>query len=140
LNIIERLKTFLNLPAAETPREGKLIYVYLPEVLEPERREAQYGQALDAELRLSGLGRVSGGGTMMSAETADGSSEVLYVGVDVDAYDVTRARALLRLHLPPLGCPPGTRLQYEDFGRALQDEYDGSLWMLAQPQIHADQD
>lgn len=102
--------------------------------------QREYEGPLNAELKLSGLGWVSGGGTMQSAERADGSREILHIGVDVDALDVAGARALLRSHLPELGCPMGTRLEYEELGRDLQDEYDGKAWILAQPQRLVDRE
>jgi len=117
--------------------EGRLIYVYLPESLDPEQRAARYGGPLDAELRLSGLGWVSGGGSLLGAERPDGSRDIVHIGVDVEAFDVSRVRELLRTHLPQLGCPAGTRLQYEDLGQDLQDEYDGGLWELARPRSAA---
>ncbi len=134
LNIVDSLKRLLSRPTPEPSGEGQLVYVYLPESLEPEQRAARYEHPLEAELQLSGLGWVSGGGSLLSSERADGSREILHVGVDVDALDVPRVRDLLRTHLPQLGCPAGTRLQYEELGQDLQDEFDGSLWILAQPQ------
>lgn len=139
MNIIDRLKGLIwPVGEIEPPQEGQLIYVYLPQALEPDERVVRYEAPLDAELRLSGLGWVSGGGTLQSAERADGSREILHVGVDVDALDVDYVRELLRSHLPELGCPPGTILQYEERGRALQDEYDGEAWALARPQQISD--
>ncbi len=140
LNIVDALKKLVSKPIPEPSGEGHLVYVYLPESLEPEQRAARYEDPLEAELKLSGLGWVSGGGALLSAERADGSREILHVGVDVDALDVSRVRDLLRTHLPQLGCPAGTCLQYEEFGQDLQDEYDGSLWVLARPQPVANQE
>ena len=48
--------------------------------------------------------------------------------IDVEATDVAGARALLRLHLPELGCPPGTLIQYDD----LEDRWDGERWQLGE--------
>jgi hypothetical protein len=84
---------------------------------------------IDAELRLAGLGCSEGGGTMLSVEDEDGESEILFCVCDVDATDVDGARALLRLHLPELGCPEGTLIQY---GENLEDRYDVNDWELAQ--------
>ena len=131
--MIDRLKALLGL-RREDPANTELIYVYLPELIEPEERHARYEAALDAELRLRSLGYVSGGGTLLSEAHEDGSRDILSAGVDVDATDVAAARALLRDELPSLGCPAGTQLMYEEGGRALFDEYDGAGWSLALPQ------
>jgi hypothetical protein len=114
-----------------------LIYVYLPEALEPEERTTRYEEPLEAELKLSGLGWISGGGSLLSAERADGSREILHVGMDLDALDVARVRDLLRFHLPELGCRAGTCVQYEELGQDLQDEFDGARWILGRPQPRA---
>ena len=133
MTIVDALKKLFTRLGAEPSGEAHLIYVYLPESLDPGQRRARYGDPLDAGLRLSGLGWVSGGGSLFGAERADGSCDIAHVGVDVDALDATRVRELLRAHLPQLGCPAGTHLQYEDLGQDLQDEYDGGVWKLAQP-------
>ncbi len=103
-----------------------LVFVILPGPIDPEAREQRFGAPLDAELRLAGLGLVSGGGTMVSE---DEEGTILFAGVDVDTSDVAGARQLLREHLPELGCPDGTRLE---FG-GLQDRFDGARWHLAEP-------
>jgi hypothetical protein len=103
------------------------IYIYLPEALEPEERGPRYGDWLDAELKLFGLGFVSGGGTLL-AEDEEGERAIISCGIDVDTSDVDAARALLREHLPDLGCPRGTELQYSE---ALCDHFDGRHWAMA---------
>ena len=104
------------------------VYVQLPGAIWPEDREALYGQPLDAELRLAGIGYISGGGTMQGAPDEAGNCPILFCGVDVDTIDVDAARGLLRDHLPELGCPPGTTIQWEDF----QDRFDGEHWHIAE--------
>ena len=111
-----------------------LIYILLPEPLQPLDRAARYEDALEAELGLAGLGFVSGGGSLLSEEKPDGTRDIRYCGIDVDAYDVHAVRALLRLHLPELGCPAGTQLHYrEETDTPLLDEYDGAEWRLGLP-------
>jgi hypothetical protein len=108
-----------------------LIYILLPEPLQPVDRGARYEDPLEAELGLAGLGYVSGGGSSLGREKPDGSRDIEYCGIDVDAYDVDAVRGLLRLHLPELGCPAGTQLHYRDKAdEPLQDEYDGAEWNL----------
>ena len=123
----------------EDPITTAFIYVLLPEPLPPFDRDARYGDPIDAELRLAGLGYVSGGGALLSAPAEDGSREIEYCGIDVEANDVDATRALLRLHLPELGCVAGTLLEYEADAE-LQDEYDGANWHLARPRPFAEPD
>jgi hypothetical protein len=104
--------------------------VIVPGDLDPFDRHYRFSIHIDAELRLAGLGCSVGGGTLMSEEDEDGESVILFCVCDVDATDIDGARALLRLHLPELGCPEGTLIQY---GGALEDRFDGNDWKLAQP-------
>jgi hypothetical protein len=113
----------------EEPLDTSYMMIVLPEDLDPMERHLRYSVSLDAELRLAGLGCSEGGATMLSQEDAHGRRAVLFTVVDVDATDVDRARALLRLHLPELGCPVGTLIQYDE----LEDRFDGARWLLAQP-------
>lgn len=68
--------------------ETELIYVLLPEAIDPDTRFERYEAPLDAELQLTGIGFVSGGGALMSAPKPDGSCDILYCGVDVDTTNV----------------------------------------------------
>src|SRR5258706_3556098 len=88
--------------ALACPRQAKIVF--------GEHNLAQ--TQIDAELRLMGLGCSLGGGTLFSDEDDDGESEILFSVCDVDATDVDGARALLRLHLPELGCTERTLIQY----------------------------
>ena len=126
--MIERFLDGLAAKMAE-PLDTRYMMIVLPEDIEPMERHLRYSVSLDAELRLAGLGCSEGGATMLSEEDEDGARDVLFTVVDVDATDVDRARALLRLHLPELGCPTGTLVQYDQ----LEDRWDGEHWMLAQP-------
>jgi len=112
------------------PDNAESMSVIVPGDLDPFDRHYRFSIHIDAELRLAGLGCSEGGGTLFSDEDEDGESEILFCVLDVDATDVDGARALLRLHLPELGCPDGTLVQY---GEDLEDRYDGKGWALAQP-------
>ena len=79
------------------------------------------------------LGEVSGGGTQLGEEKADGSRDIEYCGVDVDTTDVAAAREFLRTYLPTLGCPAGSRLEFQENGLNLRDEYDGTEWSIGMP-------
>ena len=114
----------------EDPDDVEYMMVVLPGDLDPFARHYRFSVHIDAELRLTGLGCSVGGGTLYSEEDEDGESEIMFCICDVDATDVDGARALLRWHLPELGCPEGTLIQS---GEALDDRFDGSDWALARP-------
>ena len=121
-------------PSESIDRPTFLIYILLPEPLQPLERGSRYEDPLEAELQLAGVGFVSGGGSSLGPEGADGSAEIEFCGVDVDAYDVDAALKLLRIHLLELGCVKGTQLQYRDeLDVPLLDEYDGGGWKLGLP-------
>jgi hypothetical protein len=135
MTIIEKLKALLvgsrNEQVEAEPTE--LIYIRLPEPLEPLDRGEKYEDPLDAELRLTKLGYVSGGGSSLGDEKPDGTREIEWCGIDVDTAHVDEARALLREILPELGCLKGTSLQFRKGDSPLQDMFDGSGWELDLP-------
>lgn len=133
MGIIDQLRALLQPKAPVEASATELIYVLLPESLQPLDRGARYEDPLEAELQLSGIGWISGGGSQLGEERDDGTRPIEFCGIDVDVTDVTAGRELLRLHLPELGCPAGTRLYYCEGDERLEDEYDGSAWILAQP-------
>jgi hypothetical protein len=114
----------------EDPDDAEYMVVLLPEYLDPLVRHYRYSMFLDAELRLAGLGCALGGSHLLGDEGEDEESEIVYSLLDVDAVDVDGVRALLRDHLPELGCLPGTLVQYGD---ELEDRYDGEIWHLGEP-------
>jgi hypothetical protein len=116
----------------EESRPTDFVYVMLPEDIEPDERNGRYEASLDAELQLAGVGFVSGGGTALSASDEDEEWTTEYCGVDVQAYDLAAARALLREHLPELGCVAGTQIQFGP-GQSRMDLFDGEGWTLDQP-------
>jgi hypothetical protein len=116
-----------------TEAETSLVYVLIPGSVQPVDRGAQYEDALEAELQLAELGCVSGGGSLLSDEKPDGSRDIMHCGIDIDAIDVEGVRALLRTHLPELGCPTGTQIHYDGDGElSYFDAFDGNSWSLAQ--------
>jgi len=132
MDIVQKLKGLL-VRKPPKPADTELIYVYLPGSVEPIDRGALFEDPLNEELQLKGLGEVSGGGTQLGEEKADGSCDIEFCGIDVDTTDVSGARELLREQLVLLGCPPGTQLHYREGGRPLQDAYDGRTWALGGP-------
>lgn len=112
------------------PDDCAFMTVLIPGDISPEERHHRFTVHLDAELRLAGLGCSEGGGTLYYDGEEEGDEpEICYCIMDVDATDVDSARALIRLHLPELGAPAGTMVQWDDF----EDRFDGLDWELAQP-------
>jgi hypothetical protein len=117
----------------EDPDDCTYMTVVVPGDIDPFQRHYRFSVHVDAELRLSGLGCSVGGGTLYyeadEDDEEDASSQIACCILDVDATNVDGARALLRLHLPELGAPEGTLVQY---GRR-EDRFDGRLWHLNEP-------
>jgi hypothetical protein len=136
MGFLDRLKALVA-GRPPTPQETALIFVRLPEPLQPIERGDRYEDPLDAELQLAELGCVSGGGSQLSDLQPDGSRLIEWCGVDVDATDVPRALQLLRRELPPLGCLAGTVLEYSLNEVELKDEFDGSGWTIGRLRAEA---
>lgn len=110
------------------PEDCTFMTVAVPGDIDPMERHQRFSVMIDAELRLAGLGCSEGGGTLYWEPEEDGEPEIAYAILDVDATDVDRARALLRRHMPELGAPAGTAVQYGDW----EDRFDGRRWHLHQ--------
>jgi hypothetical protein len=130
--VINKFKQMLGLSSKPPPLDTELIYIFFPEALQPLDRGDKYEDPLDAELSLSSLGYISGGGSSLSDEDDEGQRFVEACGVDVDTTDVSSALILLRHHLPVLGCLAGTELQYRIDDDPLLDRYDGTAWSIAE--------
>jgi hypothetical protein len=113
------------------PDDCTFMTVVIPGDIDPFERHYRFSVHVDAELRLTGLGCSVGGGTLYyePEEEEEEELEIAYCILDVDAVDVDGTRALLRLHLPELGAPEGTLVQ---FGQR-EDRFDGGLWHLNEP-------
>ncbi len=124
--MIERFLTGLDAMLRE-PADTDYVAVVFPGDLDPFERHYRYGIHIDAELRLAGLG-TSGGGSSVDALGEDGEWRTGYVILDTDLTDLDAGRELLRLHLPQLGCPPGTLIQFGD----REDRWDGERWHIGE--------
>ncbi|MCW3846706.1 hypothetical protein OF829_05605 [Sphingomonas sp. LB-2] len=108
--------------------------ILLPGDFDPFERHKRFTLHIDAELRMTGLGS-AGGGSSISARDVDEDDEdegdgweVIYSIIDADVTDLDAGRALIRLHLAELGCPPGTLVQFGEH----EDRWDGECWHLAE--------
>jgi len=117
----------------EEPVDYQCMWVAMPGDMDPFDRHYRFGTPLDAELRLEGLGRCSGGGTLYTGVDFEadepGPDEVATTILDIDATDIDKVRALLRQHLPELGAPADTAIRYGDH----RDRFDGERWHLREP-------
>ena len=91
------------------------VYIKIPAPLGPLERGERYEDPLEAVLSQHQLGEVSGGGSQLGDEGADGTATVAFCGVDVSSTDRERTLAMLRdelLKLPHSLELPG-RLQLD---------------------------
>ena len=118
-------------PLLADPPRGVDMAVLFPEDLDPFERHYRYSIMVDAELRLAGVGCDCGGGTLYLADEEDNDDrETVFTILEIDALDVEAARAVLRLHLPELGCPAGTLIHWSEAG---EDRFDGERWRTDEP-------
>jgi hypothetical protein len=97
------------------------VYVQIPVDLDPLDRTELFGNPLQEVLEREKVGTVTGGGSMHSAPDEDGDREVVFSGIDVDLYDVSKGLTLLQQELVRLQVPPGTLLIYELNGQEVRD-------------------
>jgi hypothetical protein len=112
----------------EDPDDCTFMAVAVPGDIDPLERHHRFSIHIDAELRLAGLGCSVGGGTPYYVADEEDEDEIAYCILDVDATEVHGARVLLRRHLPELGAPAGTLVQWQD----REDRFDGDRWLLAE--------
>lgn len=116
----------------EDPDKCSYMTVVIPGNFDPFERHYRFSVFIDAELRLASLGCSVGGGTLYrecDEDIDEDGLEIVCCILDVDATDVDGARRLLRLHLPELGAPEGTLVQYGE----REDRFDGAAWHLNEP-------
>lgn len=125
-------------PSDDEWGQTDLIYIVLPESLDPLDRGERYEDSIEVELKLSKLGYVSGGGSSLGDEKPDGSRDIEWCGIDIDTVNIEKCRVLLREHLRELGCLAGTQLQFRTGNIPLRDEFDGNAWQLdlSRSQMH----
>lgn len=126
-------------PMLEEPAAGRYFNVLFPGDLDPFERHGRFGTPLDAELRLAGAGCADGGCTLYEPGDeddgdgdGDGAPRAVFTILDCEATDLDAARAIVRAHLPDLGCPAGTMVQWDEH----EDRWDGAAWHLAVPRSH----
>jgi hypothetical protein len=106
------------------------VYVKLPESIGPIDRGERYEDPIADRLAEQALGEVSGGGSQLGDERADGTRPIEFCGIDVDVTDQRQALVVLRAALIELRAPIGTELHYTVAGVKLQDELRADGWVL----------
>ncbi|PLK50146.1 hypothetical protein C0V76_07005 [Uliginosibacterium sp. TH139] len=74
----------------------------------PIERGSKYEDPLDAVLKKSNLGEVTGGGSLQAA-----NGEIKWVGVDIEVTDIHKAIPLITKTFREIGAPRGSRLEYK---------------------------
>jgi hypothetical protein len=103
--------------------------ILIPGDIDPHERHYRFTLYIDAELRLSGLGRAGGGWQIRAYDEDDEEGRALYSMIDADVTDLESGCAMIRAELVELGCPPGTLLQHGD----CEDRWDGASWHRGEP-------
>jgi len=104
--------------------QGLFVFVRIPDPVLPIERGTKYEDPIGASLLAAQLGEVTGGGTQMGRPKADGTSDIEWVGVDVQLSDGEAGLELLRQKLKELGAPKGTILEYVRQGKTVEEK----LW------------
>ena len=90
-----------------------LIYVKIPAPIGPLERAERFENPLEEVLQRTGVGEISGGGSLLSAPDADGHCSIEYCGIDVDVNDLAAGLELLTVEMRRLEAPPGTSLEFQ---------------------------
>jgi len=91
------------------------VHVRLPDPLSPAARTVKYSDPLDEALRREKLGRVTGGGTQLTRDR-----RIVSVELDLELVDVEQGVPFVRHALRRLGAPPGSMVEFERFGLAVE--------------------
>jgi hypothetical protein len=91
---------------------GILAYARLNARIMPLDRGERYEDPLGEALAGSGLGEVTGGGTLQSS-----NGEIEYCGIDIDLFDVAKGVPFICEFLAQCGAPKGSALEYESEGQ-----------------------
>jgi hypothetical protein len=91
----------------------QLIYIKIPAPIEPLERAERFEDPLEEVLERTGVGEISGGGSLLSAPDADGRRTIEYCGIDVDVTDLAAGLELLRTEMRRLEAPAGTSLEFQ---------------------------
>ncbi|MDX2505766.1 MAG: hypothetical protein QNL62_14995 [Gammaproteobacteria bacterium] len=87
------------------------VFIQIPESIEPIEREEKYGDPIHRILTTEKAGKVSGGGSMLSAPQVDGTREIEWIGIDADLTKPEKGIEIVKQELIRLGAPVDTVLE-----------------------------
>lgn len=126
-------------PAEEPPEPvdaESFVYVMIPGNIMPLERGDLFEDPIDDLLAERELGSVTGGGSQMGEDDAEGNPTVEYCGIDIDVTELSGALVLLREALVSLKAPEGTEIHYTRAGEKLLDALESGTWKTEQPRAH----
>ena len=88
------------------------VFAKIQDTVGPIERGTKYEDPLDAVLKKTKLGEVTGGGSQLNKE-----KEIEWIGVDIELVTLTGALALTKKTLRDIGAPKGSVLEYEKDGK-----------------------
>ncbi len=97
-----------NLFGKKSKPEPVFAYAHLNARIMPDTRGGLFEDPLTEALQKSGLGEVTGAGTLQTA-----SGEIEYCGIDIDMFDVEKAPEFICRFLISRGAPKGSMLEYK---------------------------
>jgi len=97
------------------------VSVHIPEALDPEMREAKYGDPLNEALQEEGYGEVTGGGTLLTKAKPGKKQHIESIDLDVELTDLERGIPFLKKTLVALGAPKTSTLSFERNGKDVTD-------------------
>ena len=94
------------------------VIVRIPGHIEPLERGELFEDPLDEKLKAAGLGEVTGGGSQLSEEDADGRRTILFceIEITVKEKDLAKACAVIKQEMVRLKVPEGATLYYTSDG------------------------
>jgi hypothetical protein len=107
-----------------------LVEVKLIESIPPVDRGSRYEDPLAHSLEESGLGTVSGGGSLLAPRPFPGEQGIEYVCLDVELANLDEALAVLKKKMHELGAPVGSSIAYYTEKEVKHEEPIGDIELL----------
>jgi hypothetical protein len=95
----------------------QFVFAKIADTVMPIERGAKYEDPLDAALKQSKLGEVTGGGSALGKD-----KKIEWVGVDIELTDLRQGVLFVKSKLRQLGAPKGSKLEYEVNGKQVSVE------------------
>lgn len=90
------------------PSRGHFVFVKIMDQVGAMERNRKYGKPLNEALQAHGVGIVTGGGVQMDRS----NTQIAWIGLDVELFDLETGPELLRQHLRDIGVPAGSTIEY----------------------------